>query len=239
MKDKVPAFFQKVPAKTSKKVRMDFELIRSKEDNKKHILVVWADPQVYFDEEMPQVRQASQDVKDLLATSYPGLPAYGIVCGDIIGDINKKPSYFSPMIDAISETKIPFFYVIGNHDLDLNVRSNEYARSTYKSYFGPTYYSFNRGNVHYVILDDIFFLAKSYLYAGYLTEQQLQWLEQDLKQVTPGSTVVVAIHIPTYSREARNKEWGKESTMKVMNNRSSLYELLKPYNAHIMSEHEH
>ena len=239
MKDKVPAFFQKVPAKTSKKVRMDFELIRSKEDNKKHILVVWADPQVYFDEEMPQVHQASQDVKDLLATSYPGLPAYGIVCGDIIGDINKKPSYFSPMINAISETEIPFFYVIGNHDLDLNVRSNEYARSTYKSYFGPTYYSFNRGNVHYVILDDIFFLAKSYLYAGYLTEQQLQWLEQDLKQVTPGSTVVVAIHIPTYSREARNKEWGKESTMKVMNNRSSLYELLKPYNAHIMSGHEH
>ena len=58
----------------------------------------------------------------------------------------------------------------------------------------------------------------SYLYVGYLTEQQLQWLEQDLKQVTPGSTVVVAMHIPTYSREARRKEWGKESTMKVMNN---------------------
>ena len=72
-----------------------------------------------------------------------------------------------------------------NHDLDLNVRSNEHARTTYKSYYGPTYYSFNRGNVHYVVLDDIFFIAKSYLYVGYLTEQQLQWLEQDLKQVTP------------------------------------------------------
>lgn len=60
-----------------------------------------------------------------------------------------------------------------------------------------------------------------------------------MKQVTPGSTVVVAMHIPTYSREARRKEWGKESTMKVMNNRSHLYELLKPYNTHIMSGHEH
>jgi len=77
------------------------------------------------------------------------------------------------MIDAIAETEIPFFYVIGNHDLDLNVRSNEHARTTYKSYYGPTYYSFNRGNVHYVVLDDIFFIAKSYLYVGYLTEQQL------------------------------------------------------------------
>ena len=239
MQDKVPAFFQKVPNEPSKKVRMDFKLTPSSESNKKHILVVWADPQVYFDEEIPQVQQASQDVKDLLTTTYPGLPAYGIVCGDIIGDINKKPSYFSPMINAISETKIPFFYVIGNHDLDLNVRSNEHARTTYQSYFGPTYYSFNRGDVHYIVLDDIFFIAKSYLYVGYLTEQHLQWLEQDLKQVTPGSTVVVATHIPTYSREARRKEWGKESTMKVLNNRSHLYELLKPYNTHIMSGHEH
>ena len=49
--------------------------------------------------------------------------------------------------------------------------------------------------MHYVVLDDIFFIAKSYLYVGYLTEQQLQWLEQDLKQVTPGSTVVVATHL--------------------------------------------
>ena len=78
------------------------------------------------------------------------------------------------MIDAIAETEIPFFYVIGNHDLDLNVRSNEHARITYKSYYGPTYYSFNRGDIHYVVLDDIFFIAKSYLYVGYLTEQQLQ-----------------------------------------------------------------
>ncbi len=184
MKGKVPVFFQKVPAQPSKKVHFDFELTQSSTNNQKHVLVVWADPQVYFDEEMPQVREASKDVKELLATSYQGIPAYGIVCGDIIGDINKKPSYFAPMIDAIAETEIPFFYVIGNHDLDLNVRSNEHARTTYKSYYGPTYYSFNRGNVHYVVLDDIFFIAKSYLYVGYLTEQQLQWLEQDLKQVT-------------------------------------------------------
>lgn len=239
MKDKVPAFYQKVPVTTAKKVRMDFELTRSSKENQKHLLIVWADPQVYFDEEIPQVRRASQDVKELLTTSYPGIPAFGVVCGDIIGDIHQKPGYFPPMIDAIHEAEIPFFYVIGNHDLDLNVRSNEGARKTYKSYFGPTYYSFNRGDVHYVILDDIFFIAKSYLYVGYLTEQQLQWLEQDLKQVAPGSTVVVATHIPTYSREARRKEWGKESTMKVMNNRSHLYKLLKPYQAHILSGHEH
>lgn len=239
MKNKVPNFFHKIPKNTDSRMRFDFELIPAIQKMKKHIMVVWADPQVYFDEEMNEVLRASQDVKELLKTNYPDIPAYGMVCGDIIGDIHKEPNYFNPMINAIAETEIPFFYVVGNHDLDQEVRSNESARTSYKSYFGPTYYSFNRGDVHYIVLDDIFFIAKSYLYVGYLTEQQLLWLEQDLKQVKPGSTVVIGMHIPTYSREARRKEWGEESTMKVMNNRSHFYELLKPYNVHIMSGHEH
>ena len=76
-------------ATVTKIEHFDFELTQSSTNNQKHVLVVWADPQVYFDEEMPQVREASKDVKELLATSYQGIPAYGIVCGDIIGDINK------------------------------------------------------------------------------------------------------------------------------------------------------
>lgn len=239
IKDNRPAFYKKVSDNLTKKERIDFELVHSTHSDKRHIMIVWADPQVYFDEEMPQVREAAIDVKQLIKSNYSDMPVYGIVCGDIIGNINKKPSYFPAMIDTIAKAKIPFFYVIGNHDMNMDARSNEGTRITYKSYFGPTYYSFNRGDIHYIVLDDIFSIAKSYLYVGYLTEQQLQWLEQDLKQVQKGATVVVATHIPTYSREARHKEWSKESTMKVMNNRATLYELLKPYNAHIFSGHEH
>lgn len=239
MENKVPKFFQKVPRKCSGRIRFDFDLIPSTINNDKHVMIVWADPQVYFDEEISKIHSASKDVKDLLINNYHGIPAYGLVCGDIIGDINKEPHYFSPIINAIYESEIPFFYVVGNHDLNMNVRSNELARTTYKSYFGPTYYSFNRGKIHYVVLDDVFFTAKGYSYVGYLTEQQLQWLEQDLKQVVPQSTVVIAMHIPTYSREARRKEWNQESVMKVLNNRSYFYKILQPYNTHIMSGHEH
>lgn len=237
--DRTPAFYKRVPVQKKNRNRLDFQLERSEQSDENHVLVVWADPQVYFDEEMDEVEKASTDVKELLKKHYNQLPAYGIVCGDIIGDIKRKPDFFAPMIEAVSHTEIPFFYAIGNHDMDLGGRTNESARTTYQSHFGPTYYSFNRGKVHYVVLDDIFFIGKSYLYVGYLTEKQFRWLEQDLKQVQPGSTVVVATHIPTFSREARRKEWGKESTMKVMNNRAALYELLKPYNVHIMSGHEH
>ena len=134
---------------------------------------------------------------------------------------------------------MPFFYVFGNHDMDTDVRTNDYSKRSFKERFGPTYYAFDRGKIHYVVLDDVFFLARSYLYAGYLEERQLRWLEQDLASVPAGSTVVVCLHIPTWSCAARRGEWGKEQTNKVLNNRRALYKLLEPYRAHILSAHEH
>ena len=29
--------------------------------------------------------------------------------------------------------------------------------------FGPTYYSFDRGRVHYVVLDNVFYLSRGYV----------------------------------------------------------------------------
>ena len=82
-------------------------------------------------------------------------------------------------------------------------------KTTLKQYFGPDYYSFNRGKVHYVILDDVFCVGRGSAAIVYLPEEQLRWLEQDLSRIKPGGTVVVSFHIPTYTREARNKEWSK------------------------------
>ena len=93
--------------------------------------------------------------------------------------------------------------------------------------------------MHYVVLDDCFYIGRSYLYVGYLDERQLRWLEQDLATVPAGRTVVVCLHIPTWSRAARSGEWSREESHKVLNNRRALYRMLEPYNAHILSAHEH
>lgn len=238
MADQAPCLFQRVKETTNRKQRFDFQLERLETSDDKHLLVVWSDPQVYFEEEMDSVRRAVEDVAALVK-KYADRPAFGVVCGDIIGDIYRKPSFFGPMKASLYNSGIPFFYVVGNHDMDLGVRSNDRAKATFKSFFGPTYYSFNRGKVHYVVLDDNFYIGRSYMYVGYVEEKQLKWLEQDLALVPEHSTVVVCTHIPTWSREARSERWGEESSMKVMNNRRALYDLLKPYRTHIMSGHEH
>lgn len=42
---------------------------------------------------------------------------------------------------------LPVYYVIGNHDYV----KGEYGEKLYESIYGPVWYSFDVGNVHYVV----------------------------------------------------------------------------------------
>ena len=81
----------------------------------RHRLVLVADPQVYFEEELDSVRRASADIR---RTASDGVETFGVACGDIIGDITRRPTLFEPVRDALAESGVPFFYVFGNHDMD-------------------------------------------------------------------------------------------------------------------------
>jgi len=214
----------------------DFELEKLETDDRKHNFVVWADTQMISKKDVELLM--SQPVPDLQAVvrSYPkGTLWHGIGCGDLVWD---HFELFEDYRQAIGLCGIPFYNVIGNHDMDLDARSDDGSDATFKSQFGPTYYSFNRGEIHYVVLDDVFFIGVDKKYIGYLTERQLQWLEQDLAMIKPGSTVVVSLHIPTNTGLAR-REKREEELGGTVSNRKQLYKLLAPYKAHIMSGHTH
>lgn len=204
-------------------------------ENGDHCFIVVADPQVYEDSDVELSRVAAADMKETVARE--GLPAFGVVCGDIIGELSRKPLLFVPEKEALEASGIPLHYVLGNHDIDMPARSNELSKVPFKEIFGLTYYSFDEGDVHYVVLDDVFSYTRHYV--GYIDETQLQWLENDLSQLSPGSKVVVFMHIPSWSREARRGAWGKEEKNKIVGNRRELYRLLAPYEAHLCTAHEH
>ena len=200
-----------------------------------HCFIVVADPQVYEDSDVDLSRIAAADMK--AAVEKEGLPAFGVVCGDIIGEISRKPDLFIPEKEALETSGIPFHYVLGNHDIDMSARSNELSKVPYKNIFGQTYYSFDEGDIHYIVMDDVFSYTRHYV--GYIEESQLEWLEQDLAGLAPGSKVVVFMHIPTWSRQARDGEYGKEEKNKIVGNRRELYRLLAPFDAHLCTAHEH
>lgn len=214
----------------------DFNLERLEVDDRKHNFVVWADTQMISEADAAQLKaQSAPDLRSLVESYPKGSLFHGIGCGDLVWD---HFELFSDYKEAIGITGVTFFNVIGNHDMDLDARTDDYSARTFKQQFGPAYYSFNRGEIHYVVLDDVFFIGTAKKYIGYLTEDQLQWLEQDLALVKPGTTVVVSLHIPTNTGAARRAK-KEEELGGVVSNRKQLYKILAPYKAHIMSGHTH
>jgi len=213
----------------------NFVLEPTKESDHKHHFIVWADPQIQKEEEAELL--LSETVPDTIETikQLNSAHVFGVGCGDLIWDQHQLSAKYN---QAVQQTNIPFFQVFGNHDADLEQRSDEKSATTFSAMYGPQYYSFNRGLVHYVVLNDVFFIGKEKEYIGYITENQLAWLEQDLQVVPKGSTVVVFQHIPSFTRHF--ERYPEEKSLGAMvSNRKYLYKLLEPYQAHLMSGHTH
>ena len=106
---------------------------------------------------------------------------------------------------------VPFYCVHGNHDYDPSVPStdnpNTNAIQRFCNVFGPTFYSMNKGGVHFVMLDDIVYknevkegqkVAKGVVgsrnYKMYVDDAQLAWLAKDLSVVDKSTPIVVCMH---------------------------------------------
>lgn len=210
----------------------DLEPLEGSDGN--HAAFLLADIQTQTAEEMTFFNE--QTVPDVRATLQTlGNPvAIGMANGDIMYDhLELYPSFER----GVSRMDIPFFQVAGNHDTDQESPTDVDSTRTFSSHFGPRYYSFDRGAVHYVVLDDVFWHGSGYL--GYLGSDQLRWLENDLRHVEAGRPVIVACHIPVLG--SRHLRLGIEhpSADISMSNRRALYHILEPYQAHILTGHTH
>lgn len=229
----IPLFYKDINPSLKNQI-INFELIKRETDDKKHRFIVWGDPQIYQESEFSQLSEIVKDLKKTIDSS--NLPTHALSVGDNVFD---KLQLNAKYIETISDLNIPFYHVIGNHDMNYNKRANKGSDKTYKSHFGPSFYSFNVGNVHYVVLNDVFYYGFTHRYIGYITDEQLSWLEKDLQYVPQGSTIVLSLHIPTKFEPFRKpRDFANELTGSVMN-RHALYNILNNYNTHIMAGHSH
>ena len=227
-------FFQPLQPDARGEQSVRFSLTPRQSSDDRHALVLLADIQTQDEREMGLFH--AETVPDVQATvrELGSVPAFGVSCGDIMYDhLELYPDYER----GVSRMGIPFFQVIGNHDLDQEARTDEASTATFSRHFGPRYYSFDRGAVHYVVLDDVFWHGAGYI--GYIDGPQLAWLQADLAHVEPGRPVVVSLHIPVLgSGHLREGRESPELGVAVAN-REALYRLLEPYAAHILTGHTH
>ncbi len=227
-------FYERIEANSQGEARISFELDQREVDGQNHHFLLLADPQTQNDYEVERFH--SETVPDIsnLVNGYSDQPVFGLGCGDLMFDnLELFPEYEK----AVDNMGIPFFQVLGNHDILFDVRSTEASYEVFYEYFGPAYYSFDVGEVHYVVLNDIFWHGGGYV--GYLDRDQLDWLEADLARIEDGRTVVVSLHIPVLSKQYVRLGRDSPPTHIAVQNREELYRLLEPFNAHILSGHTH
>ncbi len=120
---------------------------------------------------------------------------FGVTLGDIVFD---NLAIFDQHNRTVALIGIPWYNVIGNHDLNFDAPNDVLSDETYERVFGPNYYSFDHGPVHFVVLDNVFWRIKdgNRGYDGVFGEKQLAWLKKDLARVPDEKLVVLTMHIP-------------------------------------------
>ena len=130
-----------------------------------------------------------------------GPPDFIIHTGDLSHD--SKAGQFDDMDQVLKAAKPKqIYYVPGEHDTSIDdgkLYLDRYGKVT--SAKGSGWYSFNHKDVHFVGLNNSAVLEGM----GNLGEEQLKWLEGDLKGQPASRPIVVFTHIPLWSVYP---EWG-------------------------------
>ncbi|MHA7110189.1 calcineurin-like phosphoesterase C-terminal domain-containing protein [Sunxiuqinia elliptica] len=172
--------------------RHDFSLKKLPAVENSFKLLCIGDPQVASANDVNRFKV--ETMPDIQAfTNAASIPCYGLVMGDMVGD---KPAFLEQMKALIGSSSMPVFTTIGNHD-KVAGSNKDLPRTTeaFTKVFGPLNYSFNRGEVHFVCLDNIIFDNAS-AYSGGFTDEQMEWLKKDLSYVPKNKMVIIYYHIP-------------------------------------------
>ena len=142
--------------------------------------------------------------------ALPAKPAFMIHTGDI--SHLSLASQFDDADRIISQTRLDVHYVPGEHDFvdaDRKLFLERYGRGTK----GAGWYSFDANGVHFIGLVNVFDLRAGGL--GNLGNEQLEWLEADLKGRSASTPIVVFAHIPLWTVYP-DWGWGTEDGGRVL-----------------------
>ena len=117
-------------------------------------------------------------------------PDFVMTVGDMIegytDDTTRLISEWEEYDSLIAPLSMPIYMVPGNHDILSDVQEGIYRR-----FAGEPYYSFDHGNLHFVILD-----AGRWESSEELPGEQIDWLTGDLKSSRQAAYTFVFFHKP-------------------------------------------
>lgn len=244
---KLPLFYSTSTISYNRQNRNDFVLEPLDSPEKNFTYLAIGDPQCKTDSDRERFRtETLPDMRNFISTSQANgkyKNVYIMSMGDITFDNTVQ---WKPMRNVMSKFSangtdyIPFYNMVGNHDHDASTNTQYESTQNYVDLFGPVDYSFNRGDVHIVVMDNVLVTTtsgKTWDYDAGVTSSQLKWLKADLDLVKDkqNKMILFCAHIPF--RGGANS--GGASVNKDKNYAEILKLLTEFHEAHIMVGHTH
>lgn len=191
--------------------------------------------------DLGQFAQFTSDLTDYM-TRHKGEKMYALTLGDMTWDLfwYSNSYYFPQYLNTVNSQikNLQIFHTMGNHDNDFQTRSDYDAAVKYVDQICPTYYSFNIGKVHYVVMDDIdcsnYDGTESHNYVKSLSAEQLDWLAKDLSHVAKTTPVVVAMHAQVFYPTTSGFKIDHDQV-----NTLRLFDILDGYTVRFVTGHTH
>lgn len=264
----LPKMWQSLGSDAQSAERKDFELVETPGDD--FTMYILGDMHLGNRSNTKDIQQFGTFTRDLSSTmdAIPG-NEYVLTLGDMGWDCfwysNKfgLPEYLDLVNSGFSDTGIQFFHTMGNHDNDFALAGDFGKEQTYRDVLCPTFYSYNIGKVHFVVIDDIDYMttvADSYdnkgsmitdhrgEYDNQIVNEQIEWLKKDLSYIHKTTPIVLSTHAPVYRPLASSLTGqynsgayrvGLTSSISTSSGTEELAEVLKGYKVHIFTGHTH
>ncbi len=172
---------------------IDFTLVRANEPERFDV-VLMTDPQPESTAEVEYLRD------DVVAGLVGSEAAFGITAGDLMFDDLALYGRYNRIIGRIG---LPWWSVGGNHDLNFEAPDARRSRETFKRVYGATYYAHEYAGALFVMLDNVDYLGpdpskpgRSGKYRGFVSDDQLRFVANLLRETPAGRLIVLVMHIP-------------------------------------------
>lgn len=246
----LPQFHATLTEKADKAERHDFNLVKVNQE--KYRVYFLGD--MHLADRTNDLNQFDNCMKEVKADIMDDdVKSYVITLGDMTWDLYwySRKYYFPQYLKSVNyyfknaAKQVQFFHTIGNHDHDMCKDGDFNTVIEYVKDIAPTYYSFNIGDVHYIVLDDILCTnvggaasAKpERTYKSEVTDEQLKWLAKDLSFVSKTTPVIVTSHAPVYAKETVKNV--NAVTTYYLNNSATLVSKFKGYKVDFVTGHTH
>lgn len=234
----LPRMHQQLVADANTAERVDFPLVEAG-DQTNHTMMFFGDIHLANrTKDRSQFANFTSEINEYL-TANPGRKTYAMTLGDMTWElywVSNKYSFEEYLVDVNAIKGLSIFHTIGNHDHDMYYSGDFDTVTKYKKMIAPTYYSFNIGEIHYVVLDDIECqntgagTSDSRKYVDRIVSQQVKWLQKDLSYVPTSTPVVVTSHAQYYN----------DSNNASLDNLLDIEAILSKYDdVHIFTGHTH